>query len=268
MAVDSGMDKHLAAIMEGNREAYDNHADGFGTLRFFPAEMLVLERFREQWSEFSLLDLGVGVGRTTWMLSQQARRYRGLDYAENRIRQCQALFPTAEHRSFEVVDVRKLSTVDDGEIDFVNFSYNGIDYVDPEGREKALSEINRVLKPGGWFFFSSHSLQAYPFRQVHPRRLRGILTPLGWIFCFLANRRMSWKNRHISPADAREQGWACLFDYSSEMLTYYGDPELQKRQLTDHGFELDSAWDMKGNPFEFSNSPEDWMIQYLAQKAG
>ena len=254
--------------MENNRSAYNSSVSGFGTLQFYPAEMLVLERFRDRWKEFAILDLGVGVGRTSWMLSQQSRSYLGIDYAENRIAQCEALFPELENRSFEVGDARDLSSLEDGTVDFVIFSYNGIDYIDSDGRKLALSEIHRVLKPDGWFFFSSHSLDAYPFRQKHPRRLRGLLTPLGWIFCQIANQRMKWKNRAVDMKLAREQGRAFLSDHSNTMLTCYVDPKSQRKHLEKIGFELDSAWDMKGNLFHFEPSPENWMIHYLARKTG
>jgi SAM-dependent methyltransferase len=47
-----------------------------------------------------------------------------------------------------------------GEFRFRPFFFNGIDYVSHNGRPAVLSEINRVLKPGGWFFFSSHNRAA------------------------------------------------------------------------------------------------------------
>jgi len=261
------MIKVLTPKMENNRDAYNRSVSGFGTLQFYPAEMLVLEKFRDQWKDFAIVDLGVGVGRTSWMLSQQSRSYLGIDYAENRIDQCEALFPKIENRSFEVGDARDLSTVKDGETDFVIFSYNGIDYIDSEGRKQALSEIHRILKPGGWFFFSSHSLDAYPFRQKHPRRLRGFLTPLGWIFCLIADQRMKWINRSVDLELARKQGWACLSDYASTMMTCYVDPKSERKSLEKIGFELDSAWDLKGDLFDFEPSQENWMIQYLARKS-
>ena len=46
----------------------------------------------------------------------------------------------------------------DERFDIVFFSFNGLDYVYPEGRRVvALKEIERVLKKGGYFIYSSHN---------------------------------------------------------------------------------------------------------------
>ena len=59
----------LKKRMEGNLATYDEVITDFENLYLFPAEVLVLERFREQWREFEVLDIGVGVGRTAWVFS-------------------------------------------------------------------------------------------------------------------------------------------------------------------------------------------------------
>lgn len=252
--------------MEKNRDYYNLPTDDFGNLFLFPAEALVLERFRSDWAKLDVLDLGVGVGRTAWIYSQLSKSYYAIDYAEERIDHCNRLFPEADHRTFSAGDARDLSRFEDASLDFVMFSYNGIDYIDEEGREKAFAEIHRVLKPGGWFFFSSHSLDVYPFRQKLPRRLGGILSPLGHLYKALVEARLRWRNRAVSVEEAREAGHACLVDFAAEMLTYYIDPGLQRDRLVKMGFEIDSVWDTKGRPFDFKNHPEEWMIQYLVRK--
>jgi SAM-dependent methyltransferase len=248
---------------DANQLAFEGQVDSYEDVYLYLPEAIVFDRFRDQWDSFTVLDLGVGAGRTAWVFSPQAKRYIGIDYASAMIDHCRQRIPEAEHRSFEVGDARDLRGIPDQHFDFVIFSYNGLDYIDHENRQKALKEIRRVLKPGGWFFFSSHSLDAFPFRQPHPRRLRGILTPLGWAFRKGVEAQMLWKNRGTSVEEARERGWARLVDFFGDVDTYYIDPKRQVETLESLGFQFDSAWDCSGRTFDFSPSPEDWMVHYL-----
>lgn len=256
----------LKEKMEENRAVYDQPVIDYGNLFLFPAEVLVLEQFREQWADFAVLDLGVGAGRTAWVFSQNAKRYDAIDYAPGRIEHCHDVFPAAVHRTFSVGDARDLSRYGDESFDFILFSYNGIDYIDPEGRERAFQEIKRVLKPGGWFFFSTHSLDAFPFRPPVPRRLSGILKPLGLLWRALISARLRWLNRKVNVREARERGWDCLVDFADTVTTYYIDPRLQRKRLEDLGFVLEKTWDSRGQEYDFEINHDEWMLHYLVRK--
>lgn len=256
----------LQKQMEENREVYNVPVVDFGNLFLFPAEVLVLERFRGQWPDFSVLDLGVGAGRTAWVFSQNAKSYDAIDYAEIRIQHCRELFPPSEHRRFHHGDARDLSEYEDGSLDFVLFSYNGIDYIDEKGRDAAFSEVKRVLRPGGWFFFSTHSLDSFPFRPPFPRRLTGVFKPLGILYQFLIASKMKWLNRHVTVDDVKERGWACLVDYAEQVTTYYIDPRLQRQRLEQQDFEVDTVWDTRGREYDFTPQPDEWMLHFLVRK--
>lgn len=103
----------------------------------------------------SLLDLGVGGGRTTPYLSAIASTYVGIDYSGEMILVCRKKFPDLR---FEVQDAADLSMFADESFDTVVFSFNGIDYLIPsEKRERCLRECHRLLKCGGTFIFSCHN---------------------------------------------------------------------------------------------------------------
>jgi ubiquinone/menaquinone biosynthesis C-methylase UbiE len=103
----------------------------------------------------SIMDLGVGGGRTTPYLSSIASGYVGADYSEEMIRVCRSKFP---HLRFDVADAADLSQFADGSFDAVVFSFNGVDQLVPdEKREDCLRECHRVLKAGGVYIFSSHN---------------------------------------------------------------------------------------------------------------
>jgi len=103
----------------------------------------------------SIMDLGVGGGRTAPHLSAIASSYVGVDYSEEMIRICRTKFP---HQQFKVADASNLSQFPDGSFDAIVFSFNGIDELVPdEKRENCLRECSRVLKPRGVYIFSTHN---------------------------------------------------------------------------------------------------------------
>ena len=102
----------------------------------------------------TILDLGVGAGRTTPHLSSIASRYVGVDYSEEMIRACRTRFP---HLQFNVADATDLSQFADASFDAIVFSYNGLDCLPHEKREDCLRECHRILKPGGVYIFSTHN---------------------------------------------------------------------------------------------------------------
>ena len=117
------------------------------------AEAYVFEKYIPQ--GVSILDIGVGCGRTTPYLTTKASRYVGVDYVKAMVDICVARFPG---HLFRCADATNLSGLDDASFDVVVFSFNGIDAIPTkEGRLICLSEVFRVLRPGGLFIFSSHN---------------------------------------------------------------------------------------------------------------
>ncbi|MES2737142.1 MAG: class I SAM-dependent methyltransferase [Verrucomicrobiota bacterium] len=124
-----------------------------------------------------ILDIGIGGGRSTRFLLPLASEYVGIDYSPDMVDAAAASFPGTR---IEVGDARNLSAFQDGEFDFVMFSFNGIDCLAHEGRMQTLNEVFRVLKPGGLLGFSSHNRQQpvakpyslkYLYRSKHPVRM-------------------------------------------------------------------------------------------------
>jgi ubiquinone/menaquinone biosynthesis C-methylase UbiE len=118
----------------------------------------------------SILDLGVGGGRTTPYLSSLAGRYVGADYAAEMVSACQKKFPNLE---FENVNAADLSMFATSSFDAVVMAFNGIDSIFcDESRHQALREIHRVLKKTGVVIFSSHNMRSIFVRPSwNPQRL-------------------------------------------------------------------------------------------------
>jgi SAM-dependent methyltransferase len=113
-----------------------------------------------------VLDVGVGTGRTTDALRSRARRYVGLDYAENMVQTCRSRFSGSE---FVVGDAARLSMFADSSFDTLVFSFNGLDCLHPETqRRQFIHEARRLLRPGGHLILSVHNARGLfiaPIRQ-------------------------------------------------------------------------------------------------------
>ena len=119
--------------------------------------------------DMDVLDLGVGAGRTSFTFAALVRTYIGIDYAPAMVEICRSRFGENDRQKFLCLDAADLSTFDDQKFDLVLFSFNGIDTVELKQRRKILQEVHRLLKPDGYFFFSGHSLDAFPWPIEWPR---------------------------------------------------------------------------------------------------
>jgi SAM-dependent methyltransferase len=230
--------------MEQNKQVFnqaDTVNDYAGREYLFPPERKIFARYATFINRARILDLGVGAGRTTRHLIDRCRSYRAIDYASAMIDACRAKFPDHGSEVFKVGDARDLSSEPASSYDFVLFSYNGLDY--NQDRLLILAEVRRVLTPHGLFFFSAHSLYAFPF----------------------ADPTIQARNQDVDLAHVRSQGWALLVDARADCITYYIYPEVQLRQLESAGFQVLEVLDMEGHAFSFSQPPKDWMVHYVCR---
>lgn len=227
------------------------------------AELAMFEPLADELAKGSLLDIGIGAGRTTAYLAPKVARYVGVDYSHGLVAAAQQLYPEAE---ILWCDARDMSAFGDGSFDFVNFSFNGLDSLDHEGRLQVLAEVRRVLAPGGHWMFSSHN------RDYHRRGL------LPWQPPFKPGRVMLKKSleaiaardnwRRLRKEQVETPEYALVNDEAHDysLLHYYVSPEAQRRQLEEAGFTDVRVLDQWGTPIT-GPSPRSIWLYYACRRA-
>ena len=250
-----------------NRELYARDAHHYFQMELMPAERVLLDRIGTQWGSLAMLDLGVGAGRTAYTFGAICRRYAGIDYVPRMVELSRARVGESERCRFDVGDARDLSRFRDGEFDVVLFSFNGIDNLGHEDRLHVLGEIHRVLRPGGTFFFSVHSLNVFPFELTWPdvswrRPLRALRFHGGALRRWLRLRR---ENRSVDAVEAHARGWALLVAdaHNYEMRIYFVTAAEQLRQLSQAGFTTDAILDEQGRTLSDAAASRDNWLHFL-----
>lgn len=233
-----------------------------------PAESAILNALADSIPHASLLDIGIGAGRTTTFLAGACKDYVGIDYSQAMIDIATTRFPDL---SLHQQDARDLSAYASARFDMVWFSYNGIDYVSHADRLKILHEIHRVLKPNGFFIFSTHNRDSKVYPAYHWKNLPLSLHPRR-----MARRAISYVKGIINAAKHRAQqirtdDYAILNDRAHDynMLTYYISGKKQIAQLNTVGFTVEGLWGMKGERLESDAVyRRGYSIYYLAKRKG
>jgi len=228
-----------------------------------------------------LLDIGVGTGRTFGLLSLLSDSYIGIDYSMAMVSACRHKYPEADIR---LGDARDLSPFDNDSVDFVLFSFNGIDTLDESGRRSALEEIHRVLDDGGVFVFSTLNkdgcsygekpLQLHRPGQPWDRRLktfarflwRNSVDPLRHV-----RRYRNWRSARLRTIDV--DGWAMkplsVLDFS--LVNHFVTLERLREELESVRFDIVAIYE-SGNADIHPISPEarrsttDW-FHVVARKS-
>jgi len=256
---------------EKNREVFDRVASSYTDLSLAPAERVLLARLAPSLGAMDMLELGVGAGRTAYTFAPLVRRYVGLDYAPAMIAQAQALLSGDANVELVLGDARDLSCVD-GQFDLVTFSFNGIDAVSYEDRLAVLSQVASVLRPGGWFMFSTHSTHALPLstkKARSPRRMRS--RPYRW-YAKLDDVRYWWKvrdvNRTLRLDEVQAQGWTVVrnFGHNFHIDDCYVEPTHQVDVLKALGFEAIELFDRDGRRVTAVEPGDGPWLHYLCRK--
>ena len=147
-------DYFLSEICEG----YDEFLEG-GNVSYNKAKQVRLLGPRPG---LRILDAGCGRGETALACARAGAEVAGVDYSQAAVdltRELLSDYPGSDIRQGDVTDL----PWDDGSFDRVQFS-DVIEHLDPPQTVPALSELRRVLKPGG--FLLVHTAPNLLFMKV------------------------------------------------------------------------------------------------------
>ena len=196
-------------------------------------EKTILEIFKNRLGDWRMLDIGVGLGRTTHYFAPFAKEYVGIDYSFKMVKTYQKLFPPENQQvKIRLGDARMLQEFESESFDFILFSYNGIDYISHEDRLLALEEIKRVGKKGAHFVFSTHNLQY--IENLYSIKSGNSLKH----FLYQCYRYLRLFYENGFPNKYRKIDFSILNDgaHHFKLKTYYIKPTAQVEQLQRAGF--------------------------------
>ena len=127
--------------------------------------------------EDSILELGCGAGRIAIGLHELGyTQILATDYSRPMVNRARELATTLEYRiPMRVCDATTME-FEDNVFDGAIFGFNGLMQIPKAAnREQALSEIFRVLKPEGWFVFTSHDRERSEHQEFwHKEKVRWV----------------------------------------------------------------------------------------------
>jgi SAM-dependent methyltransferase len=233
-------------------------------------EQALLARLGPTLGTMDMLDIGVGGGRTTRYFAPLARTYLGVDYSAAMIARCRREFPSFR---FALADARRLALAADESYDLVLFSYNGIDHLDQRERTMALTEMRRVLRPGGLMVFSSHNSNYLPwivdrFRFRIHTSLRETLRSLKWSSVFWAKNGLLQYRMPLASGRVHDG----THSFRSSAL-YYVRPDIAVAEIRQLGMVDVACAGNESGEFVSGDDPRlpqdstPW-IYYLSRKPG
>ena len=192
------------------------------------AQELVCLKFVPASRRHSVLDMGIGAGRTSTFLPAEFTQYVGFDYSLRMVERAKSSFPSLDIR---LLDARSFELGQQ----FDCLYFNGIDFVSPEDRHLILNAVHAHTADGGYFIYRTHNLGFRRVRDWQNNLLAAELRNPGKWLKRLPNRlKYFWKQRQN-----KEAGWAVVNDSTLYFgfLVVYVDIEKEQQLLRRYGYD-------------------------------
>lgn len=203
----------------------------------------------------TILDIGCGTGRTTIHLHKLGYKVTGIDITPEMINNAKVIAKLKKLKiKYEIGDATDL-IYKKFSFDNALFSFNGWTHIPgKKNRLKALSEIYRVLRPGGHFIFTSHIRKMQGFTTFWTKQ---------WINIYIL-KPLGFNIKEVEYGDY-------FFDIEStnrpsNQKQYQYMPRLKdvKKQITKVGFNL--VFFARGSTISRKKTGEDPPMFYICKK--
>lgn len=159
------MDAEIVRDYYNDQKVVRHYSDAAVRIGLWKSEEKIFTRVFGK--EDTLLECGCGAGRIAmglWELGY--RNVLATDFAREQILEARRIARILDYRiHWKVEDATRL-TFQDGLFDGVIFGFNGLMQIPGrDSRTQAMVEIFRVLRPGGWFVFTSHDRELSKYKK-------------------------------------------------------------------------------------------------------
>ncbi len=208
-----------------------------------PPEICIFIKHKAEFEGKTVLDIGVGTGRTSKYLAPFCKRYVGIELNRDMI---DLFIVKAPQIELIQCDMRNFSGMNKDVFDFVLAPYSAFDSLNHVDRVKMFEDIHEMMSPAGMFVFSTHN-RNWAGIGLGPK-LEIAKDPVRMLKNIFAYRKASNNRSRMKPLEENHPTYAILNDISHEWLAllYYITRAEQLRQLAEIGFELLEVYDHEG----------------------
>ena len=235
----------------------------YSAAKLLPPESSAFIRYRDDFVNRRVLDLGCGAGRLAIYLRPVVARYEGFDISPSMVEHCRRDFP-GDH--FVEGDVRDLSAFGNASFDSILAVSNLFDAVLHSERLQVLAEVRRILVPNGLLFFSAHNRNFVDAGQGP--RLERHRNPVTQLRVLIDYWNASAHHRRLKPQQRWEDDFALLNDSGNNYASfhYYISRNAQLHQLTAAGFQPLECFDTRGRTLSATSDDADFpSLHYVAR---
>ena len=202
-------------------------AAGYGHQEYItPCERLLFDAYIK--AGMTVLDIGVGGGRTSPYLAGNASRYVGIDYASKMIEICREKYPQWEYLQCSATD---LSPFQNGSFDVVVIANSMLGDLYPhESCWRCFQECHRVLRENGLFICSSPNP-----RGVLARPSKADKTGTRVFMAVRRSARLMF-SYGIKLPFWRGEGYMLDYDPGDRFMTHFWTPGKVIAELGRYGF--------------------------------
>ena len=229
-----------------------------------PVEVVLIAEHRDD-LRGRVLELGSGAGRVTGYLAALGGEVTGLDVSPAMVEHGRRTYPDVR---FLVGDLRELGEFGTAAFDAVFASFNVLDVLGHEERERVLGDLHALIAPGGLLILSAHNLASASARRsplAHVLSRRPLQTARNLA---LLPRRMR-NRRRLRARERTGPGFAVLNDEAHDygLLHHYIEPDEQARALEAAGFAVLERRDLEGRRLE-AGERAPWAVEvhYVARR--